>query len=56
MPKIDITRTELVWPGKYDADGNLVTPPRANLPFQIIERVNETRATREKREEELPAT
>ena len=47
MPKIDITRTELVWPGKYDDEGNLVTPRRVNLPFQVIERVNETRATYE---------
>jgi adenine-specific DNA-methyltransferase len=53
MPKIDITRTELVWPGKYDEEGNLVPPRRVNLPFQVIERVNETRATREEREEEL---
>jgi DNA modification methylase len=52
MTKIDITRTELVWPGKYDEDGNLVPPRRVNLPFQVIERVNETRGTREKREEE----
>lgn len=53
MPKIDITRTELVWPGKYDDEGNLVTPRRVNLPFQVIERVNETRATREQQEEKL---
>lgn len=26
MTKIDITRTELVWPGKYYQVGNLVTP------------------------------
>lgn len=52
MTKIDITRTELVWPGKYDEDGNLVPPRRVNLPFQVIERVNETRATREEREDE----
>jgi len=52
MPKIEITRTELVWPGKYDEDGNLVPPRRVSLPFQVIERVNETRATREEREEE----
>jgi adenine-specific DNA-methyltransferase len=49
MPKIDITRTELVWPGKYDENGELVPPRRVNLPFQVIERVNETRATREQR-------
>jgi len=53
MPKIEITRTELVWPGKYDEEGNLVPPRRVNLPFQVIERVNETRATREKHEEDL---
>lgn len=44
---IPITRTELVWPGKYNPDGTLKEPPRVNLPFQVIERVNETRATRE---------
>jgi adenine-specific DNA-methyltransferase len=53
MPKIEITRTELAWPGKYDEDGNLVPPRRVNLPFQVIERVNETRATREQRQEKL---
>lgn len=52
MAKIDITRTELVWPGKYDGEGNLVPPRRVTLPFQVIERVNETRATREERKEE----
>ena len=49
MPRIEITRTELVWPGKYDDDGQLVPPRRVSLPFQVIERVNETRATREQR-------
>lgn len=52
MPKIDITRTELVWPGKYDEGGNLAPPRRVSLPFQVIERVNETRATRQQREEQ----
>ena len=47
MSKIEISRTELVWPGKYNDDGNLVPPRRVSLPFQVIERVNETRATRE---------
>ncbi len=46
----DINRTELVWPGKYDQDGNLVFSVGNPLPFQIVERVNETRATRETRE------
>lgn len=48
---IPITRTELVWPGKYNPDGTLKEPPRVHLPFQVIERVNETRATREARKE-----
>ena len=47
MPKIDITETELAWPGKYNEDGTLKETPRVNLPFQVIETVNESRATRE---------
>ena len=47
MPKIDITKTELVWPDKYNEDGTLREVPRVNLPFQVIETVNESRATRE---------
>ena len=47
MAKIDITRTELVWPGKYNEDGTLNEVPRVSLPFQVIETVNESRATRE---------
>ena len=47
MPKIDITKTELVWPGKYNEDGTLKEVPRLSLPFQVIETVNESRATRE---------
>ncbi|MGA1795500.1 MAG: hypothetical protein ACMUIL_06530, partial [bacterium] len=47
MAKIDITRTELVWPGKYNEDGTLKEVPRVNLPFQVIETINESRATRE---------
>ncbi|MBN1815286.1 MAG: site-specific DNA-methyltransferase [Anaerolineae bacterium] len=53
MARIDITRTELVWPGKYDDEGRLVPPRRVSLPFQVIERVNETRATRTQREADL---
>ena len=53
MAKIDITRTELVWPGKYENSGQRVTPRRVSLPFQVIERVNETRSTRQKREDQL---
>jgi len=47
MSKIEITKTELVWPGKYNEDGALKELPRVNLPFQVIETINETRATRE---------
>jgi adenine-specific DNA-methyltransferase len=47
MTKINITKTELVWPGKYNEDGTLKEVPRVNLPFQVIETVNESRATRE---------
>ena len=47
MAKIDITRTELVWPGKYNEEGTLREVPRVNLPFQVIETANESRATRE---------
>jgi len=47
MAKIDIKKTELVWPGKYNEDGTGKEVPRVNLPFQVIETVNESRATRE---------
>ena len=47
MAKLDIRRTELVWPGKYNEDGTLQELPRVSLPFQVIETVNESRATRE---------
>ena len=47
MPKIDITKTELVCPGKYSDDGTRKEVPRVNLPFQIIETINESRATSE---------
>jgi len=47
MAKIDITKTELVWQGKYNEDGTRKEVPRVSLPFQVIETVNESRATRE---------
>jgi len=47
MAKIEITKTELVWPGKYNEDGTLKEVPHVSLPFQVIETVNESRATRE---------
>src|SRR6059036_1014582 len=49
MARIDIPKTELVWPGKYNDDGTLKDVPRVSLPFQVIETVNESRATREAR-------
>lgn len=51
MAKIEITKTELVWPGKYNEDGTLKEVPRVSLPFQVIETVNESRATRELRKQ-----
>src|SRR3990170_5647977 len=47
MSKIDISKTELVWPGKYNQDGTRKEVPRVRLPFQVIETINESRATRE---------
>jgi hypothetical protein len=38
MAKIDVTKTELIWPGKYNEDGSLREVPSVNLPFQVIER------------------
>lgn len=54
MAKIEITKTELVWPGKYNEDGTRKEVPRVNLPFQVIETVNESRATREVEKEQGP--
>ena len=45
--KVSVTKTELVWPGKYNEDGTLREVPRVSLPFQVIETVNESRATRD---------
>lgn len=47
MPDIDITRPELIWPGKYDESGNRVVNRGTALPFQVIETIKEGRATRE---------
>ena len=47
MSKIEITKTELVWPGKCNEDGIRNEVARVSLPFQVIETVNESRATRE---------
>lgn len=37
-----VTKTELVWDGKYDKDGRRVAPLRVALPFQTVETVNES--------------
>ena len=40
MAKIEVMKTELVWPGKYNEDRTLEEVPRVSLPFQFIESVN----------------
>jgi len=55
VAKIDITRTELVWPGKYNEDGTRKEVPRVSLPFQVIETINESRATREAEKQRQPS-
>ena len=44
---VRVKKTEVVWPGKYNEDGTLRETPRVSLPFQVVETVNESRATRE---------
>ncbi len=34
--------TELIWDGKYNADGTKKSPLRVELPFQTVETVNES--------------
>src|ERR1035437_5977758 len=46
MAKMAVTRTELVWPGKYNEDGTRPEVPSVTLPFQVIEAVNESFAPR----------
>jgi DNA modification methylase len=50
-----ITRTELVWPGKYKEDGSRKELPRVSLPFQVIETINQSRATREASKTNTPS-
>jgi adenine-specific DNA-methyltransferase len=50
----DVSKAELVWPGKYEADGRRKEVPRVSLPFQVIETINESRATRVARAEAQP--
>ncbi len=56
MVKGEIIKTELVWPGKYDKNGKLRKPEILRLPFQVIETVNETRASREARKNGIQTT
>jgi len=41
-------RTELIWDGKYGADGKRVSPLRVALPFQTVETVNESAQERDR--------
>src|SRR6266478_2342648 len=43
-----VKKTELIWEGKYDADGRRVAPLRVQLPFQTVEMVNESVQDRQK--------
>jgi adenine-specific DNA-methyltransferase len=45
MAKIQINKTELVWPGKYNEDGSLAQVPRADLPLHVVEVFNQRQAT-----------
>ena len=38
---------ELIWDGKYDANGNKTAPFRVSLPFQTVETVNESAQERQ---------
>lgn len=51
-----LTKPELVWPGKYEADGSRKPVPRVQLPFQVIESINESRATREAKKKPQQST
>jgi hypothetical protein len=46
-----VTKVELVWPGKYNEDGTRKEVPRVNLPFQVIETINGSRALRKGKEQ-----
>lgn len=53
MTNINISMPELVWPGKYDENGNLFEVDRPRLPFQKIETVNDTVTNRKKKDNQL---
>ncbi len=41
-------QTELIWDGKYDAQGKRVAPLRVPLPFQTVATINETAQDRDR--------
>ena len=41
-------RAELIWEGKYDANGRRAAPLRVALPFQTVETVNESAQERQR--------
>jgi DNA modification methylase len=47
QPPARPARAELVWEGKYDAQGRRVAPLRVALPFQTVETVNESAQERQ---------
>src|SRR5437868_6269405 len=47
-PQRKSARAELIWEGKYDAQGKRVATPRMALPFQTVETVNESTQDRQK--------
>lgn len=49
MTKIEVRETELIWPSKYDEKGERKETEQIDLPFQVIETINESRATRDAR-------
>lgn len=46
--RLALKKTELIWEGKYDAEGRRVAPLRVALPFQTVETVNESTQERQK--------
>lgn len=47
MKNLNIKEPKLDWIGKYNENGDFNTFKKINLPFQIIERINETQTSRE---------
>ncbi|MGA2883949.1 MAG: site-specific DNA-methyltransferase [Halobacteriota archaeon] len=47
MVKTDVSTTKLMWPRHFNADGSIKGAPKISLPFQVIETINESRASKE---------